>query len=536
MAVDNRTTLNDCSATTGWTGDDTVSVVNATGEFYEGGSGLSWQAANAQEHMYTTSIGGTRNLSNAQVWMLIKDNLVQTRTNGGVDVVIGDGTNRIGYQVGGYDSVGLPISFFFNSYRLDVSNKPSFDVYAGAEASLNEAAITSVGYGTEHLAKANGAIDNVIMDRFSFIVNGNPAMTINAGTVGTPETFADVVTDDVTNGWGMIANPTGKLYNLLAATEWGDGTTLNSYFEDSNFQLFLLGSFIGAGNNDCSIVGNATGTNSLVWTSGSIIAIDNAANWDFSDTNFDIIDLTSVGFTDCGTFTFQAQDVGNKQLTTCTFNNCGQIDFDTMDVFGSAINGTTNANGAVLLNASANSDNQDDLVFTSDGTGHAIEITAAGTYTFNNWTFSGYNTASPGSNPTPSTGSTDAVVFNNSGGAVTINVTGGDTPTVRNAASSTTVVNNNVTVTITVQDGATTAIVGAVVGVYNSTTGAELVNDETDISGVVSFSTAAGQPVYVRVLKSTTGSTRYVPVETVAGTGTGLDLTVTLLEDEIVDA
>ena len=240
MAVDNRTTLNDCSATTGWTGDDTVSVVNATGEFYEGGSGLSWQAANAQEHMYTTSIGGTRNLSNAQVWMLIKDNLVQTRTNGGVDVVIGDGTNRIGYQVGGYDSVGLPISFFFNSYRLDVSNKPSFDVYAGAEASLNEAAITSVGYGTEHLAKANGAIDNVIMDRFSFIVNGNPAMTINAGTVGTPETFADVVTDDVTNGWGMIANPTGKLYNLLAATEWGDGTTLNSYFEDSNFQLFYL--------------------------------------------------------------------------------------------------------------------------------------------------------------------------------------------------------------------------------------------------------------------------------------------------------
>ena len=96
-------------------------------------------------------------------------------------------------------------------------------------------------------------------------------------------------------------------------------------------------------------------------------------------------------------------------------------------------------------------------------------------------------------------------------------------------------VNNNVTVTITVQDAATAPVVGAVVGIYNANTNVELENNETDGSGIVTFSTSASQPVYVRVLKSTTGSTRYVPVETTGNTGSGLNLTVTLNEDGIVD-
>jgi hypothetical protein len=88
-----------------------------------------------------------------------------------------------------------------------------------------------------------------------------------------------------------------------------------------------------------------------------------------------------------------------------------------------------------------------DSTFTQSGTGHAIEITAPGTYNFTNITFSGYG-GTAGSNLTPNSGANDAAIYNNSGGAVTINVTGGNSPSVRNGAtgspgSTTTVVSSS---------------------------------------------------------------------------------------------
>ena len=71
--------------------------------------------------------------------------------------------------------------------------------------------------------------------------------------------------------------------------------------------------------------------------------------------------------------------------------------------------------------------------FTSGGTGHAIEITTPGTYAFDGNIFTGYG----------STGTTDATIYNNSGGLVTINLQNvTDTvPTYRNGAGASTVVN-----------------------------------------------------------------------------------------------
>lgn len=446
MATDNRTTLNNCSAITGWTGDDTVTVDSTTGQSYEGGSSLSWQASNTTggEHMYTTSIGGTRDLSDAQVWILMKDNLVQSEANNGVQIVLHDGTNRAGYIVGGYDNTGLALPTFFNSYRLDVTNKPSFTTYAGSEASLNEASITGVGVGTQHLAKANGALDNSWVDRMSFIGNNSYALTIDAGTVGTPETFADVVADDITNGWGLINNPFGKQYALFGSTEWGTPSgTANSYFDDSNFQLFLLGGGLGTGNFLMRTVGNATGTNSVVWASASVTNIGTRAVCDFTDANVDILKFTGVSFTDIGAMTFPVASASNRFVRSCTFNNCDQIDFSTIEVTDCTFNGTTDANGTILLDTTLQTANQTGLSFVSDGTGHAIYITAPGTYALDGWTYSGYG----------ADGTANAVVYNNSGGAVTLNVSGGgDTPTVRNGASATTTINNAVTVQVVASD------------------------------------------------------------------------------------
>jgi hypothetical protein len=92
--------------------------------------------------------------------------------------------------------------------------------------------------------------------------------------------------------------------------------------------------------------------------------------------------------------------------------------------------------------------------FVQSGVGHAIEIDTVGTYNLQDITFTGYG-GTPGTNSTPSSGANDAAIYNSSGGAVTINVNGaGNQPSVRNAAGSTTTVNQTVTVTIKAVDTA----------------------------------------------------------------------------------
>lgn len=88
-----------------------------------------------------------------------------------------------------------------------------------------------------------------------------------------------------------------------------------------------------------------------------------------------------------------------------------------------------------------------DCEFVQTGVGHALEITATGTHDFQDLTFTGYG-GTAGSNLTASSGAADAAIYNSSGGAVTINVNGtGNSPSIRNAAgSTTTVVSGAVTV------------------------------------------------------------------------------------------
>jgi len=429
MSTDNRTTLNDCSATTGWTGDDAVTVITEAGLYYEGGSSLATQLSNSDEHMYTTSIGGTRNLATSTCYMLIKDNLTADQATGGCKYVLYDGTNDIGYEVGGNDVTGISLATFFNGYRLDVSNSAAFTAhaFAGSEGSLSKTAITGVGYGTWHLSKAAGAIDNVWMDRFSFIANGSAALTINGGTAGTPETMADVAADDITNGWGMVANPSGSLFNVAAPVEWGDSGTASSYFSQSDSQIFLDGTGIGAGNFDMGLIANSTGTNLFQLDNCVVVNLGAVSNWDLSDTNSNTMEITNTQFVNNGTFLLPVTGGTSRKCQFTSFVNCGQVNPSTCTFSDNSFIGTTDATGALLGNI-----DMLNMSFTSDGTGHAIYITTPGTYEYDGNSFSGYATQVGTA--------TDRVIYNNSGGSVTINVNSGDTPTYRNGTSATTTI------------------------------------------------------------------------------------------------
>lgn len=520
MSVDNRTMINDCEATTGWAGTDAVAVITDAGQFYEGSSSLATQYSNTDEQMNTTEDsvnGGTFSLdwSGSTLYMLIKDNLGQTQASGGTRFVVGDGTNLVGYGVGGNDVTGLSLPTFFNAYRLDVSNSAAFSAlaYSGSEASLSKTAITQIGYGGNHLAKAVGAIDNAFMDAFRYIANGSAALTINAGTSGTPITLSTVASDDVTNGWGLVSNPQGSQFNIGGPIEWGDSGTGSSYFDQADAQIYMDGVGIATGNLSMALISNATGTNLFKLDNCVLISIGTVSSWDFSTANSNTMEITACQFVDAGTIAFPVAGGTSRLVSGTKFVNCGQVTVSTLTFTGNSFSGTTDANGAILMSASLT-----DCAFVSDGTGHAIYITATGTYTLTDVFYSGYG----------ATTSTDAVVYNNSGGAVTLNITGGDAPTYRNGAGASTTVNISVAVSFEAVDKDDVAINLCQVSAYLVSDNSVVILQDTNVSGIASTSFSGTTPadIYYRYRKSSPGDTKY---EHISGFGTiasGSGLTV----------
>jgi hypothetical protein len=131
-----------------------------------------------------------------------------------------------------------------------------------------------------------------------------------------------------------------------------------------------------------------------------------------------------------------------------------------------------------------------------------------------------------------------AAIYNNSGGAITINIVdGGDTPSIRNSDGSSTTVSNAVTLSVTVKDEAAAAIENARVAIYKTSDNSELLNTTTNASGLAttSFSYVSSTDIYVRVRKSSTGSTRYFDFQASGTiTASGFSTTITLIEDPIV--
>lgn len=181
------------------------------------------------------------------------------------------------------------------------------------------------------------------------------------------------------------------------------------------------------------------------------------------------------------------------QVTNCTFN--GPVDLV----------------GLVVPNASLVS-----FCSFEQGTngGHAIEITQPGSYSFVGNTFEGYGLD----------GTTDAAIYNNSGGQVTLNVSrGGDTPTIRNGIGATT----------DVVSGAQVSVIGLATGsqvkVVKVSNGDVLFNG-AESGGQINFSTTFIGAIRVEARKASS-SPYYKPWATQANTISGQTVEITALQE-----
>lgn len=176
----------------------------------------------------------------------------------------------------------------------------------------------------------------------------------------------------------------------------------------------------------------------------------------------------------------------------------------------------TNILGAVRMPAAAL---QDVKYCSFINNARATSITDTATHSYTGHSFSGNMTS----------------LRNQSGGSVTINVASGDSPSpVENEAAGSTTINNAVTLTIAVKNSAGTAIQNAQVAIYKISDDSQLMNEDTDASGIAteSFNFLSNTDIYIRVRKSSTGDTKYIPASATGTiTASGFSVTITLLVD-----
>ena len=447
MSVYGLTELNDCDNVTGFTDSNKAPALNTTvGQRYEGTGAIESQHTNTAggdelDTAQTSGGGGTFSvdMSDRQLYIQLKDNLVDTYANQGIMAYLADGTNEVGFQMAGNNAPGMPVPPFYNVYKFDASNLPSGSntTFAGTEGSLTLTAITRMGVGTVHLAKAVGNVANIFLDRLAYLSNGSYALRINGGTVGTPETMADVAGDDITNGWGLVSNPLGNQYVFFGPVEWGEpSASANSYFTASGEQWFWVGDnagghALGATHFPFRVISNATDTVSFVLNSVVIVNTGTEAEFDMSDVNIDTCELDLCTLDSLGAIELPDSTITSGFTTNCTFANCGIITSNGADMTGSKVlTPDVSANEAGLVwNENADPDGElDNMTFTKTSAvaHHAIEFGTGiptTSITLRGCDFGTDFSASENTSPTAEAGS-ETFAFRDTTGTLTVNLVG----------------------------------------------------------------------------------------------------------------
>ena len=495
VVTDNRTdpTNGQADATTGWSGSIGLSLITTNPNPVELTGCLGQVVSTTIEDIELAIT--SRNMSAGElvyIWCL-PNGIMDTLVNGGQAVLLHDGTNQIGYHVAGSDKAAFrhnSASVCWQCMLIDTANLPAnFTARAGAEASLALTAITAVGAMYKTLAKSVGGAVNCFTD---IVRIGNGGLTITGGGVGTEGKFLEIAVEDASStslkAYGGCHEIASDTFGLQIALIFGDNVGTGSVdFKDADATVIFEDRGIGTDKYKINVAGNATGTTDFqlgvkVGTVGGSngcslnCPVGVGAAFDASDINVENVLLYGGQFTNYDQlfkFSADATNGPNHEVFAYTFVGCAQIDPGKVQFKNNTIASTVDANGGILLDADGTGA-WSDLSFVSDGTGHAIYITATGSYTFNTFLYTGY-----GADAT-----TDAVVYNNSGGAVTITVSGGDTPTVRNGAGASTTVISSVKYELTGLDaGADVTIVDITV----PATPVELFNEVAGVDGIVTY-------------------------------------------------
>jgi len=357
--------------------------------FQREGTGCEGGQISAGTIQFTRTItSADLSASSLHGWMLLWNN-PDTFTVAGFGIVVGDGTNTIAYAVGGTGTPDVQGVFFKNgwqSFQLNCASPPTdFVVIAGSEASLNMAAITTIGYYMDATETALGKVDNCFVDIMYKYLNANYPARIEGGTSGSPATFGDLADNDFSSAadkaYGIMYEVDTGVFEVQAPIAIGDNGTGASYFKSENEEIIFIDKPVS--NFKFDLIGNSTGQNEAyfigVTLRGTNSSIDPTLDW--SDTNFEYIQVDACIFLAIGTIDLATTSV-NRFIRNSIFDSCGIITVSTMEFKDSTVR---NAVVGILL--SSTSHNISGISFTDNTV--AIRFDTAGTFSLANCPFSG---------------------------------------------------------------------------------------------------------------------------------------------------
>lgn len=247
-------------------------------------------------------------------------------------------------------------------------------------------------------------------------------------------------------------------------------------------------------------------TNSLIssptpfyWEINS--AATSAATWDFTGTSIiganvtlrNVMTFNSISFSSCPTLNFTGCTVTGAKISQVPTSNDTLTTNDSTAISGSTINVTGVSSGNRWCSVASPVIFSNNTFTGSASTGHAIRITSPGTYSFVGNIFNSFG----------STGSNNAAIFNDSGGSVTLNISGGgSSPTYRNGTGASTTISNPAVLTIRIVNSAGTLITAnCEVTVVKVSDESVLFHEDDITDGITaySYSSGSGTSVYINV-------------------------------------
>jgi len=603
--TDNRTEVDQADSLTGWSSPvvgEALNLFTADPNPVEdsGCIGMSVGIQTSDLVFTITSADLTDTL--VYVWILANGTM-DTLVNGGIALILGDGTDEIGYHLAGSDVAAFrhsagPVGW--QCLVLDTSQLPAnATALAGVIANLTLTTITQIGAMYKTLSKALGGSSNCFTDIIRY---GNGGITITAGTSGAPGRFSEIAVEDRSSttqqAYGIIRELGEGLFGVQGPLLFGtSGGTAATFFADTNVVVQFEDRNLGTDKYFITIQGNATGSTTfrlglLAGTTGGTdgctitIPVGVGGTFTASDADLQFVLLygsTFSGFSSGMFFSVDATNAPNHEIFACLFTANGQINpgltqFKNNSIVGAVL--VQNLDGAIVF-PTADADIED-LSFQIGVEGHAIRQEDIGTFAHRDIFYAGYSASLVGATFDTETGvnggtevittdaahlfttgepvilnddggietigltegttyyaraltgttislhtsaadagtdtarvdltasgggagetqhlySGNAAIVNDSGGLVTINVVRGDTPAYRNVGASTTVVNNNVQVSLTgMRENTEIRVYAAgtstpeLAGIENATVGT--VDDRS-----FAFTLAAGLSVDIRI-------------------------------------
>ena len=398
---------------------------------------------------------------------------LDTKANGGLRIRCGSSTTIYGdWYVDGSDTKSPTTSFL--PY---IANPASdFDAVAGGltttgnPAQLNTADV----FGGVFSATSGimGNFNNSLVDQIT--IGKGLEMT---GTAGVMSDFVTADEGTSSNRYGWITTKDGVIY-CQGKLYFGNSSTSTVFLDTDQVLIFQ---------------------DAPVATDFYEVVIDNAS----SDVTFDGFVIKSAG---ASQFTF-SYIAGTCLIKNGTIDSARQLDLGsgvTIENQKISNSGVINSNGATLdvVNITGSTavsalviDSLSEMNLITNASfdnnsGHSIELTATGTYTFLNITFTG-----GGSDET-----TTADVYNNSGGAVTILVAGGGDGafTIRNSSGSTTTISASTQITLSgLPTGVEVRIFDDIGTAGNPIAGTEISGIESTTGDTYTFGDDAGNDVII---------------------------------------